>query len=107
LVPNGSIAQFTGQEPGNVTIEVAYNPSDDGEPCYGTHTITVLKECSVSISGPSAVGVGNHITLTASGSPEGGTYVWEKLPGLLPGTSSAIFTGQEPGDVGLGVLDQE
>ncbi|MCK4619326.1 MAG: hypothetical protein KAT52_05235 [Desulfobacterales bacterium] len=104
LVPNGSIAQFTGQEPGNVTIEVAYNPSDDGEPCYGTHTITVLKECSVSISGTSAVGVGNHITLTASGSPEGGTYVWEKLPGLLPGTSSASFTGQEPGDVAIEVV---
>ncbi len=104
LVANGSTAEFTGQEPGDVTIEVTYNPSDDGEPCYGTHTITVLKECSVSISGPSVVGVGNHITLTASGSPEGGAYFWEKQPGLLPGTSSASFTGQEPGDVAIVVF---
>jgi hypothetical protein len=50
------------------------------------------------------VGVGNHITLTASGSPEGGTYIWEKPPGLLPGTSSASFTGQEPGDVAIEVV---
>lgn len=104
MVANGSTAEFTGQEPGDVTVEVAYNPPGDGEPCYGTHTITVLKECSVSISGPSVVGVGNHITLTASGSPEGGTYIWERLPGLLPGISSASFTGQEPGDVAIEVV---
>ena len=104
LVPNGSTAEFTRQEPGDVTIEVTYNPPNDGEPCDGTHTITVLKECSVSISGPSVVGVGNHITLNASGSPEGGTYFWEKPPGLLPGTSSASFTGQKPGDVSIKVV---
>jgi len=104
LVANGSTAEFTGQEPGDVTIKVTYNPPGDGEPCYGTHTITVLKECSVSISGPSVVGIGNHITLTASGSPEGGAYFWEKQPGLLPGTSSASFTGQEPGDVAIVVF---
>jgi hypothetical protein len=104
LVANGSTAEFTGREPGDITIEVTYNPPDDGEPCYGTHTITVLKECSVSISGPSVVGVGNHITLTASGSPEGGAYFWEKQPGLLPGTSSASFTGREPGDVAIVVF---
>jgi hypothetical protein len=104
LVANGSIAEFTAHEPGDVTIEVAYNPPGDGEPCYGTHTITVLKECSVSISGPSVVGIGNHITLTASGSPEGGAYFWEKQPGLLRGTSSASFTGQEPGDVAIVVF---
>ncbi len=104
LIPNGSTAEFTGQEPGDVTVEVTYNPPNDGEPCNGTHTITVLKECSVSISGPSVVGVGNHITLTASGSPEGGAYFWEKQPGLLRGTSSASFTGQEPGDVAIEVV---
>ena len=103
LVANGSTAEFTGQEPGDVTIEVTYT-TPDGKVCTNTHTITVLKECSVSISGPSVVGVGNHITLTASGSPEGGTYIWEKPPGLLPGTSSAIFTGQEPGDVAIEVV---
>ena len=104
LIPNGSTAEFTGQEPGDVTVEVTYNPPNDGEPCNGTHTITVLKECSVSISGPSVVGVGNHITLTASGSPEGGAYFWEKQPGLLRGTSSASFTGQKPGDVTIVVF---
>ena len=104
LVPNGSTAQFTGQEPGDVTIKVTYTPPDNGEPCYGTHTVTVLEECSVFITGHSVVGVGNHITLTASGSPEGGTYVWEKLPGLVPGTSSASFTGQTPGVVTIEVV---
>jgi hypothetical protein len=103
LVANGSTAEFTGQESGDVTIEVTYT-TPDGKICTKTHTVTVLKECSVSISGPSVVGVGNHITLTASGSPEGGTYIWEKPPGLLPGTSSAIFTGQEPGDVAIEVV---
>jgi len=103
LVANGSTAEFTGREPGDVTIEVTYT-TPDGKICTKTHTITVLKECSVSISGPSVVGVGNHITLTASGSPEGGAYFWEKQPGLLPGTSSASFTGQEPGDVAIVVF---
>ena len=103
LAANGSTAEFTGREPGNVTIEVTYT-TPDGKVCTNTHTVAVLKECSVSISGPSVVGVGNHITLTASGSPEGGTYVWKKPPGLLPGTSSAIFTGQEPGDVAIEVV---
>lgn len=103
LIANGSTAEFTGQEPGDITIEVTYT-TPDGKICTKTHTVTVLKECSVFISGPSVVGVGNHITLTASGSPEGGTYIWEKPPGLLPGTSSASFTGQEPGDVAIEVV---
>ena len=103
LVANGSTAEFIGQEPGDVTIEVTYT-TPDGKICTKTHTVIVLEECSVSISGPSVVGVGNHITLTASGSPEGGTYIWEKPPGLLPGTSSASFTGQEPGDVAIEVV---
>lgn len=104
LVHSGSIAKFTGQEPGDIAIEVTYNPPDDGEPCCGTHTITVLNKCAVSISGPSVIGVENHITLTVSGSPEGGTYFWKKLPGLFRGTTSARFTGQEPGDVAIEVV---
>lgn len=103
LVPDGSIAQFTGQEPGDVTIEVTYT-TPDGKVCTNTHTVTVLKECSVAISGPSVIGVENHITLTVSGSPEGGTYFWKKIPGLRPGTTSASFTGQEPGDVAIDVV---
>ena len=103
LVANGSTAEFTGQEPGDVTIEVTYT-TPDGKVCTKTHTVTVLEECSVSISGTSVVGVGNHITLTASGIPEGGTYVWEKPPGLVPGTSSANFTGQTPGVVTIEVV---
>ncbi len=103
LAANGSTAEFTGQEPGDVTIEVTYT-TPDGKICTKTHTVIILEECSVSISGPSVVGVGNHITLTASGSPEGGTYIWEKPPGLLPGTSSASFTGQEPGDITIEVV---
>jgi len=99
LEADGRTAQFTCQSPGDVTIEVAYTPPNAEEPCYDTHPITVLGKCSASISGPSLVGVGNSIELSASGSPTGGTYIWAPLDGLVPGTASATFSGQSPGDV--------
>ncbi|MBW1691569.1 MAG: hypothetical protein JRJ70_12615 [Deltaproteobacteria bacterium] len=98
LVPNGSEAQFTGQSPGDFTIEVTYK-TPEGETCYDTHAIIVLGECSVSISGPSVVGVGNSIELSASGSPTGGTFIWTPESGLVPGTSFATFFGEDPGAV--------
>ncbi len=102
LEANGATAQFTGQSPGDVTIEVTYTTTDE-ETCTETHTIKVSGECSVAISGPSEVGIGNAIILAASGNPPDGTYIWAPLDGLVPGTSSATFSGQSPGDATIGV----
>jgi len=98
LEADGPTAQFTGQSPGDVTIEVTYTTTEE-KTCTKTHTIKVPGECSVPISGPSEVGIGNAITLAASGNPTGGTYIWAPLDGLVPGTASATFSGQSPGDV--------
>ena len=102
LVTSGSSAQFTGQTPGHVTIEVTYTTPDE-KTCSDTHEITVSEECSVSISGPSEVGIGDTISLAASGSPGSGSYTWSPVPGLVANGSSAQFTGQVPGNVTIGV----
>ncbi len=102
LVPSGSSAQFTGQTPGHVTIAVTYTTPDE-KTCADMHEITVSEECSVSISGPSEVGIGDTISFAASGSPDGGTYTWSPVPGLVANGSSAQFTGQVPGNVTIGV----
>lgn len=102
LVPNGSTARFTGQSPGDAAIKFTYtNP--DGKTCYDIHTITVKQECSVTLSGPSVVGAGNNITLTPSGDPPGGRYVWTEIPGLVPGMDSAVFFGKAPGNTTIEV----
>jgi len=102
LVPSGSSAQFTGQVPSNVSIGVTYTTPDE-KTCSDTHEITVSEECSVSLSGPSEVGIGDTISLAASGSPGGGTYTWSPVPGLVANGSSAQFTGQVPSNVSIGV----
>jgi len=96
LVPNGSSAQFTGQVPGRVTIEVAYTTPDE-KTCSDTHEITVPGICSVSVSGPSEVAIGDTVRFAASGNPEGGLYRWSPLPGLSSVGSSAPFTGKVQG----------
>ena len=102
LVTSGTSAQFTGQTPGHVTIEVTYTTPDE-KTCSDTHEIIVSGECSVSISGPSEVGIGDTISLAASGSPGSGSYTWSPVPGLVANGSSAQFTGQVPGNVAIGV----
>ncbi|NVM22235.1 MAG: hypothetical protein HWN68_10710 [Desulfobacterales bacterium] len=102
LVPSGSSAQFTGQTPGDVTIEVIYTALDEVI-CTDTHAITVSAECSVTISGPSQVALGDTIDLTASGSPVGGTYSWSPLAGLVASGSTAQFTCEIPGDITIKV----
>jgi len=102
LVPNGSTAQFTGQTPGDATIKFTYtNP--DGKTCYDIHTITVKQECSVTLSGPSVVGIGNNITLTASADPPGGRYIWTETSGLVPSMDSAVYFGENPGNATIEV----
>ncbi|MBW1671373.1 MAG: PKD domain-containing protein [Deltaproteobacteria bacterium] len=102
LVASGTSAQFTGQTPGHVTIEVTYTNPDE-KTCSDTHEITVSRECSVSISGSSEVGIGDTISLAAPGSPGGGSYTWSPMPSLVANGSSAQFTGQVPGNVSIGV----
>ena len=102
LVPNGSTAHFTGQTPGDADIKFTYtNP--DGKTCYDIHTITVKQECSVTLSGPSVVGIGNDITLTPCGNPPGGRYIWKEIPGLVPSMNSALFFGKSPGNTTIEV----
>ena len=38
LVANGSTAEFTAEEPGEIIIEVAYTPPDAVKSCHDTHT---------------------------------------------------------------------
>ncbi len=98
LSANGSQASFTPQSAGEVPVEVTYtNP--DGEICSDTLTVTVEETCSVTIDGPSEVGQGNTIDLTATGDPPDGTFEWTPLSGLTPGTSSATLSGESPGTV--------
>lgn len=97
LVGNGSSARFTGQYPGDTVIKVDYT-IPDGDACSDIHTITVSEECSVTISGPAQVAIGDGIKLSASGIPPGGAYEWSLAAGLEPIGSSARFTGRYPGD---------
>jgi len=97
LTANGSSAHYIADKPGEVTFQVAYTPPGADEPCYDTHTVKIKGECNVTITGPTVIGIGNFITLNASVSPEGGTFDWTPLPGLIPGTSSADFQGKTPG----------
>jgi hypothetical protein len=97
LVGNGSSARFTGQYPGDIVIKVDYT-IPDGDACSDIHTITVSEECSVTISGPAQVAIGDGIKLSASGIPPGGTYEWSLAAGLEPRGSKARFTGRYPGD---------
>jgi hypothetical protein len=60
LLPGTSSASFTGQEPGDVAIEVVYTPPDAGEPCPATHHVTVFGV--ESIAGPSCVHSGTTLT---------------------------------------------
>jgi len=53
-------------------------------------------ECSVTVEGPHWVRVGETITLTAAGLPEGGQYHWSATPNLVPDGASATLTGFVP-----------
>ncbi len=53
-------------------------------------------ECDVTISGPSAVKKDQTVTLTASGTPSGGSYSWSRIPKLEPSGDSADLTAFEP-----------
>ena len=53
-------------------------------------------DCTVTLSGPSAIKKEQTITLMASGDPSGGSYSWWRIPNLTPDGSSANLTAFEP-----------
>jgi hypothetical protein len=54
-------------------------------------------DCSVSISGPNTVEMGESITLTANGNHYGGSYSWSSWPYNLGSGQTIAFTGKIPG----------
>ena len=53
-------------------------------------------ECEVAVSGPNTVKLNQAITLSALGTPEGGSYSWSRTPKLVPNGSTATLTGFQP-----------
>ena len=106
LVPHGSTAELTGFVPSSsdyIRVGVTYS-TPRGKICTDRKWIRVCGICSVSISGPNEVSIGETIGLSATGDPPDGTYTWSSAPGLEPSGLSAQFTGREPGDVTVGVV---
>lgn len=54
--------------------------------------------CTVEITGPRFICVGETITLTACGTPSGGSCSWSNTPGLSPSGCTATFKGLYNGD---------
>ncbi len=53
-------------------------------------------ECEVVVTGPSTIKLDQQVTLSASGTPAGGSYSWSRTPGLIPNGSTATVTGFQP-----------
>lgn len=108
LVNHGQTADFTGMEPGDFTIELAYQPDDGGVPCISEPlVVTVIQECHITIMGPSETKIGQTISfqvLTDEGEEGGGTIQWIEEPGLVANGNTAEFTGQYAGQITIGVI---
>lgn len=105
---NGATVSFTGDHPGEVQIEVTYTRPEGGEPCVYSQTILANNNCSMlDVSGPVEAKEGEAITLAATAKPAGGTYQWTITSGtgtIISYGSSAVFTGDQPGDVKIKVV---
>jgi hypothetical protein len=53
-------------------------------------------ECEVIVTGPNTIKLDQQVTLSASGTPAGGSYSWSRTPGLIPNGSTATITGFQP-----------
>ena len=53
-------------------------------------------ECDVTVSGPNTVKLDQQITLSALGTPAGGSYSWSRTPNLIPNGATATLTGFQP-----------
>ncbi|MEW6518572.1 MAG: hypothetical protein AB1461_04085 [Thermodesulfobacteriota bacterium] len=53
-------------------------------------------ECDVTVGGPDIIKIDQTITLSAEGTPEGGSYSWSNTPNLEPAGATAQLTGFVP-----------
>ena len=53
-------------------------------------------ECDVILDAPRSIKVGQQKTLSASGTPVGGSYAWSSISNLVPTGATATLTGFEP-----------
>jgi hypothetical protein len=53
-------------------------------------------ECDVTLDAPMSIKVGQQKTLSASGTPVGGSYSWSSISNLVPAGATATLTGFEP-----------
>jgi hypothetical protein len=60
------------------------------------HTSALSWECDVEVSGPKTIKLDQQVTLSASGTPAGGSYSWSRTPNLIPSGSTATLTGFTP-----------
>ncbi|MDP2106012.1 MAG: hypothetical protein Q8J76_08450, partial [Desulfobulbaceae bacterium] len=72
----GETVAFTGDQPGEVEIKVAYTPPEGGEPCTYYHSILVNEECSVAIAGIFNRPVCRAESYSASALPDQGACDW-------------------------------
>ncbi|MBA3015630.1 MAG: hypothetical protein KKD63_06655 [Proteobacteria bacterium] len=72
----GETVTFTGDQPGEVEIKVAYTPPEGGEPCTYYHSILVKEECSVAIAGIFNRPVCRAESYSANALPDQGTCDW-------------------------------
>lgn len=61
-----------------------------------TPVSTLAWECDVTVSGPNTVKLDQPITLSAIGTPTGGSYSWSRTPNLIPNGATATLTGFIP-----------
>ncbi len=68
--------------------------------CFYCVAVTPLAlqawECDVTVDGPNTIKLNQQITLTATGTPAGGSYSWSRTPNLTPNGSTATLTGFQP-----------
>lgn len=53
-------------------------------------------DCDVTLTAPKTIKKGQTVTLSASGTPAGGSYTWSRNSQLIPNGSTATLTGYKP-----------
>lgn len=61
-----------------------------------SQTSSLAWECEVDVTGPKTIKLDQQITLSASGTPAGGSYSWSRTQNLVPNGSTATITGFQP-----------
>jgi hypothetical protein len=106
LIPNGSTATITGFQPtfSEYIKVVGYYTSPKGKKCSDTKWLWTCLCTLEDITGPFQAKMGEEISLTTQGEPQGGIYSWTINSGtgtLTPNGPSATFVGDRQGTVEL------